>query len=203
MILKVFNSNRNDSMILYLLSCSCWTEEELPGSPLCTQRSFIGIFQISCLKVTWIYHLANSAVKPSFYLSQSRQQWKWRFITFSPGLQCCLSHPLADRLVALSSQLTRAVADTTSALIWLCRDEGGCGFETLNALLSPTALPCGGCCAVWALQFSPGWNDLIRWFQRAGWSRATCFLRRRVSSAFLELIKHMWKGCLHPMKTLL
>lgn len=57
--------------------------------------TFIGIFQISCLKVTWIYHLANSAVKSSFYLSQSRQQWKWRFITFSPGPQCSPLHPLA------------------------------------------------------------------------------------------------------------
>lgn len=59
-----------------------------------------------------------------------------------------------------------------------------------------------GCCAAWALQYSlPGWNDLIRWLQRAGWSTATCFLRKRVSSAFLELIKCMGKGCLHPLQT--
>lgn len=45
----------------------------------------ISIFQISCLKLTWIYHLTNSAAKSSFYLSQSRWQWKWSFITFSLG----------------------------------------------------------------------------------------------------------------------
>lgn len=150
-------------------SCASTGQQLLPlGSSSIAQvlavhsllTKFIRVFQISCLTLIELTEFITCQTEQRnlvFYLSWIRRGWKQRLIAFSPGPQeLSAFHPLtADR------QAARSVFIAVQRCSRRClisdqshQEEGGCGFETLNALRSQAAFPF--CHAAWALQLPPG-----------------------------------------------
>lgn len=167
--------------------------------------TFISIFQIFCLKLAWIYHLTNSAVKPNFLSVTEQKAVETKVHRFLSGTGILSVSP-ADCWPTDTSLCPHS----WQGLLQIPSHHWFDHIEMREDVVLKPWMPftlrllCHLADAVQHGLFSCLPDEMISLgdFKELGGTEPPAF-SERVSSAFLQFIKHIWKGCRHPLKTLL